>query len=164
METPKLWCTIVVDTSLWDDCAPASHPPISARGFIERWRKSPFVRASLLLGIQFPSALCSTAQLTAPRWQDVFLASDADPSDYPTGAKRKLGRLEKLQLPIAGSWKRMDIFREAPRLTEITLRGEIDNVPDLPWVQILTFSAPAADCSSLLTGDDPEHDQNLAKT
>lgn len=88
----------------------------------------------------------------APRWQDVFLASDADPSEYPTGAKGNLGRLEKLH--IAGSWKRVDIFREAPRLTEITLRGEIDNVPDLPWAQLLTFTyfgAPAADCFSLLT-------------
>ncbi|KAJ7339029.1 hypothetical protein DFH08DRAFT_705089 [Mycena albidolilacea] len=29
METPKLWSTIVVDTSLWDDCAPAAHTLLS---------------------------------------------------------------------------------------------------------------------------------------
>lgn len=63
-------------------------------------------------------------------------------------------RLEKLSL--SAQWKGVEIFRDAPRLTELVFGGEFDPLPNLPWSQIvkLTYggqlSIPSGSLSILL--------------
>ncbi|KAJ7663095.1 hypothetical protein DFH06DRAFT_1189326, partial [Mycena polygramma] len=138
MGTPKLWSTIALDTSLWDNISHAellslldlslkrggNHPLIMDIGVLE---DDPQPHAVMILLSQHGS-----------RWRDVYFYSDLGSARLLNRAKGNLGQLEKLN--VNADWKGVDIFQVAPQLTSVKFRGRVDNVPDLPWGQLRTFT------------------------
>ncbi|KAJ7673709.1 hypothetical protein DFH06DRAFT_1467181 [Mycena polygramma] len=138
MGTPKLWSTILLNTSLWSAAtAPkllstlefalkqgGNHPLTMCIAVLE---EDPLHRAVLELLSQH-----------ALRWKDVYFYSDREAGQFLRCAKGSLDCLERLN--VCAAWRGVDIFQTAPKLTEVTFRGRVEDVPDLPWDQIRTFT------------------------
>ncbi|KAJ6454220.1 hypothetical protein C8R45DRAFT_1222965 [Mycena sanguinolenta] len=140
-ETAKLWSTIIVDTSVWSECA------VSVDTLLAMLESSLNRGADHALTIQVGvveshyQPVCELISKHASRWQDVYFWSDIDASEYLAAAKGNLGRLKKLH--IASGWEDVDVFKTAPLLTDLSFYGHLYRVPDIPWPQIraLTYWA-----------------------
>ncbi|KAK7053616.1 hypothetical protein R3P38DRAFT_1462541 [Favolaschia claudopus] len=147
MKTPKLWSTFVVDADLWlrkDSLLPL------LESSLDRGQNHPL---NLTLSI---SPFCRDGEEVlelfvkhAHRWRELYLHCTTPP-DRLAGATGKLDRLEKLYLirtrNADQSWKEVQVFQDAPRLTELEFDGFPSSLPKLPWAQINT-------CTCLLLVD-----------
>ncbi|KAJ7659165.1 hypothetical protein DFH06DRAFT_1089929 [Mycena polygramma] len=140
MGTPKLWSTIVLDTSLWPHAVVSPATLLMLLGLsLERSGNHPLtVEAGVLEDDPRPHEVMSLLIQHAPQWEDMYFYSDLASSKILVSAKGRLNRLEKLN--ICADWSGVDIFEVAPRLTEVQFCGRVETVPDLPWAQITTFT------------------------
>ncbi|KAK7053608.1 hypothetical protein R3P38DRAFT_3576652 [Favolaschia claudopus] len=138
MKTPKLWSTFVVDANLWKD----SLLPL-LESSLDRGQNHP---VNLTLSLRAMGFCVGEEALElfvkhAHRWRELYLHSNALP-DCLVGATGKLERLEKLYwIRTRGtdeSWKDIQVFQDAPRLTELVFDGFSSSLPKLPWAQIDT--------------------------
>ncbi|KAF8128041.1 hypothetical protein K438DRAFT_1789687 [Mycena galopus ATCC 62051] len=128
MCTPKLWSTVVVDTSVWSRCAPSATTLFGLlESSLNRGRNHPLVLEVNVHQI-YPN-LQSVLELLCMRWQDVYFCLDHWSSTYLAAAKGNLGQLDTLC--ISARWKGMDIFRDASRLKNFEFHNEVDFTPDL---------------------------------
>ncbi|KAJ7681838.1 hypothetical protein DFH06DRAFT_282915 [Mycena polygramma] len=140
MGTPKLWSTIALDTSLWDETTVSHSTLLSLLDLsLKRGENHPLV---MDIGVREDDpqrhAVMILLSLHAPRWKDVYFYSDLDSAQLLTRAKGNLERLETLD--VTAEWKGVDIFQIAPRLRTVLFRGRVGNVPNLPWAQIHEFT------------------------
>ncbi|KAK7040548.1 hypothetical protein R3P38DRAFT_2612633 [Favolaschia claudopus] len=136
MATPKLWSTIAVDTSLWSDCNISIQTLLTLLDY------------SLTQGQNHPLTLDVVLTKHAHRWRDVFIWSDGEPHRYLANATGSLDygaildRLEMLEINLSSnkSWNELEFFYQAPRLTEFSFAGRLENMPKIPWHQITKCS------------------------
>ncbi|KAJ7670113.1 hypothetical protein DFH06DRAFT_1293997 [Mycena polygramma] len=140
MGTPKLWSTIALDTSLWDETTVSHSTLLSLLDLtLKRGGNHPLIMdIGVLEDDPQRHAIMILLSLHAPRWKDVYFYSDLDSAQLLTRAKGNLEQLETLD--VTAEWKGVDIFQIAPRLRKVTFRGQVDNVPDLPWAHIHDFT------------------------
>ncbi|KAJ7663093.1 hypothetical protein DFH06DRAFT_1189324 [Mycena polygramma] len=141
MGTPKLWSTIALDTSLWDNATISHARLLSLLDLsLKRGGNHPLVMDIGVLQ-EHPQSHAIVILLSqhASRWKDVYFLSDLDSAaQLLTSAKGNLQRLEKLSLNA--EWRAVDAFQAAPRLTDVKFSGRVETLPDLPWAQIRTFA------------------------
>ncbi|KAJ6447476.1 hypothetical protein C8R47DRAFT_1231414 [Mycena vitilis] len=140
MDTPKLWSTIALDTSLWDDAAISHADLLSLLDLsLKRGGNHPLIMdVSVLEDDPQPHAVMILVSQHAARWKDVYFFSDLGSAQLLNRAKGNLGQLERLD--VNADWTGVDVFQVAPRLTSVTYRGRVDNVPDMPWGQLRSFT------------------------
>ncbi|KAJ7670091.1 hypothetical protein DFH06DRAFT_1468769 [Mycena polygramma] len=137
--TSRLWSTIAVDTECW------SSPLSVARGLsllassLERSREHP-LKLHISLSGDDPNAeavmelLCRHAE----RWRHLSLCASGASGQHLTAVK---GRLHLLKLAyLATPHKGLEALELAPALTKVVFTGRPDDVPKLPWSQILNFT------------------------
>ncbi|KAK7048354.1 hypothetical protein R3P38DRAFT_2868837 [Favolaschia claudopus] len=135
MDTPKLWSTIAVDTSLWPVCLDR----VSLETLLN-WLELALTRGrghalELQVGVttQYGDTLFELLSQHACRWQTLYIwSSSPQPSKTLSNAFGRLDRLERLELDVM--WENVDVFQSAPLLKEVSFPG--DNLPQLPWDQI----------------------------
>ncbi|KAK7013769.1 hypothetical protein R3P38DRAFT_3003916 [Favolaschia claudopus] len=137
--TPRLWSVITLDTSVWDQCLAPYHKIIGSLESSLRRGRDHHLTLRLAVSKDFHNKtltrnvvnlLCSHAH----RWRNVYIWSDDGPPQYLSLPSGKLGQLRILHLNV--EWKSIDVFLEAPNLRELRFKGEVGNLPRLPWSQI----------------------------
>ncbi|KAJ6447478.1 hypothetical protein C8R47DRAFT_1085270 [Mycena vitilis] len=139
METPKLWSTIALDTSLWAG-APVSYTKLLSLldVSLQRGGNHPLVMDIAVLEEDPHShAVMILLSQHATRWKAVYFYSDLDSAQLLSRARGHLGQLQRLD--VYADWKGVDIFQVAPQLKNVKFYGRIENVPHLPWGQIRSF-------------------------
>ncbi|KAF7363196.1 hypothetical protein MVEN_00672200 [Mycena venus] len=155
INTPKLWSTILVDTCSWDECTVPPEVLLSLlQSSLNRGGNHPLTIEVISIP-PHEELVLELLSRHASRWRDVFFAgADIESAKYLTAAKGNLGQLQTLDLSV--NWPGVDILQVAPQLTDVTFRGEVAGVPNLPWAQIRRFVyvgedwASQANCLSLL--------------
>ncbi|KAJ6592858.1 hypothetical protein B0H19DRAFT_1365170 [Mycena capillaripes] len=157
MGTPMLWSTIVVDTTLWSDCAKSSMTLLD------------LLAISLDRGEVIRSAFGSPSKMKnpshAPRWQEAHFWTGFVSFQSIHAACGNLPLLEKLEISQNDDWSDFDVFAVAPRLTNFTVTGWGAQVPTVPWGQIQSFRYQSfeanpdllANALTLLRDDFPAH-------
>ncbi|KAJ7635456.1 hypothetical protein DFH06DRAFT_1220601 [Mycena polygramma] len=140
MGTPRLWSSIVVDTSMWRQCPTSSETLFS---LLERALKRSGNHPLKLQvgGLQHDPDCRPVFELLsrhAPRWREVYFWSDLASSRFLAGAKGHLDRLEVLIL--TANWGGVDIFQVAPRLKTVSFSNPAADIPDIPWSQLRAFT------------------------
>ncbi|KAK6969311.1 hypothetical protein R3P38DRAFT_2814654 [Favolaschia claudopus] len=137
METPQLWSNIVLDTRLWEACAPSDRILLRRlKSSLHRGQTHPLavrVGAENVRGAQNDAIelLCKHSH----RWRSASLVSCTPPNNC-FSATMVVNQLESLALQVTG-WKGTKFFLKASRLTALTLTNMgFDDIPDLPWDQI----------------------------
>ncbi|KAK6980656.1 hypothetical protein R3P38DRAFT_3117553 [Favolaschia claudopus] len=135
METPKLWSTITVDveSELWDRSNNRVNTALGALEFsLMRGKDYPLkLNACVTSGI-IPLSICGLLLRHIRRWKKVYFLSNRPP---PWPASASLDQLVSLDFDVVG-WDHVGTFLKAPRLTELTFSGNIEEVPMLPWAQL----------------------------
>ncbi|KAF7346751.1 F-box domain-containing protein [Mycena sanguinolenta] len=155
METAKLWSTIIVDTSVWSECAVSVDTLLSMLD--SSLNRGGDHALTIQVGVvnSHHRPVCELLSRHASRWRDVYFWSDIEASEYLAAAKGNLGRLEKLH--IASGWEDVDAFKDAPLLADLSFYGHLYRVPNIPWSQIrkLTYWAnglfDASNCLEFLS-------------
>ncbi|KAJ7658611.1 hypothetical protein DFH06DRAFT_1130901 [Mycena polygramma] len=144
MNTPRLWSTILCDTSLWTlpSAKPLADTCLSLlKTSLRRGENHPLMieleAMRPMLQDSHQQAFMSLLSEHSSRWRKLTLWSGGDVTKYMMGAKGNLGRLEQLHLRTTRT--RANIFRVAPRLKEFTFVGLLSDLPEIPWDQIHTF-------------------------
>ncbi|KAK6980719.1 hypothetical protein R3P38DRAFT_467135 [Favolaschia claudopus] len=135
METPKLWSTITVDveSELWDRSNNRVNTALGALEFsLMRGKDYPLnLNACVTSGI-IPLSICGLLLRHIRRWKKVYFLSNRPP---PWPASASLDQLVSLDFDVVG-WDHVGTFLKAPRLTELTFSGNIEEIPMLPWAQL----------------------------
>ncbi|KAJ7493852.1 hypothetical protein FB451DRAFT_1164720 [Mycena latifolia] len=151
MGTPKLWSTIVLSTSLWHECTASPGIPLSFLNCVESWRKPSFEVAALRRDPHQQSVF-ELLSSHASRWRDATFWSDRKSCQYMAGVKGNLERLEILH--VDASWDGLDIFRVAPRSTEVEFAGKLKAAVLLAFDNNVVTFAFDADLTNV-SFDDP---------
>ncbi|KAJ6592376.1 hypothetical protein B0H19DRAFT_1224390 [Mycena capillaripes] len=117
---PKLWSTIVVDTTLWPSCRVSLGTLLS------------LLKSSLARN-QIHSLTIQVAVSEAGRNVDLWF-NLRSPGNYLSSVSAP-GKTRTL-----GNWRRVNVFRGAPRFKDVVYGGRFENTPELPWTQITAFT------------------------
>ncbi|KAJ7628243.1 hypothetical protein DFH06DRAFT_1102793 [Mycena polygramma] len=138
--TPRLWASIVLNTTLWVvSAAPMAKAISLLASALERSAAHP-----LTLGLTFsgrdPNAFAVMQLLSqhAHRWKHIDIHAPGDSAQYLAPVTGHLPLLETASLQTYLKW--MDVFQLAPALRQVTVHGLHQYVPKLPWAQIRDFS------------------------
>ncbi|KAJ7165459.1 hypothetical protein C8R43DRAFT_210992 [Mycena crocata] len=146
MATPRLWSTVVVNTMWWGQCMASESALLGRlRSSLERSGSYPLTLFVMDLGDTGEHPVLQLLVQHSARWRDVFININPDSYCFLASARNKLPLLEVLDIVEPGDGSvDLDIFRCAPRLTEVTFDGPSSCVPQLPWDQLWYFGYRSA--------------------
>ncbi|KAK7053617.1 hypothetical protein R3P38DRAFT_3576687 [Favolaschia claudopus] len=142
MDTPKLWTTITIHMGLWRYLTPPVESILDMlKAVLDRGRDYPLTLT--ICTSAFDDAGERALELFAKhghKWRELALYAFNPPPIALLHSTTKLERLERLHFePLRRalrSWKDVEIFQHAPRLTKLEFRGFPNRLPKLPWNQI----------------------------
>ncbi|KAK6988095.1 hypothetical protein R3P38DRAFT_3409554 [Favolaschia claudopus] len=133
-ETPKLWATIVVDTSLWGhESTPYRLMAKFLWSALVRGGNHPLDIDIGLAATRSDKPVLGMLETQRHRWKSVFIFTDPWAKVPQSLASWNTENLEALFLDLR--WKAAQTI-EAPRLKSLTFAGKLDNQPSLPWSQL----------------------------
>ncbi|KAJ7689197.1 hypothetical protein B0H17DRAFT_1067252 [Mycena rosella] len=139
MGTPKLWSTIVVDTTLWYSARTPEQKLVDlVASSLERGRSHPLV-IEVALDDDYAYVMALLSQ-HAPRWRNVYIWHSLPSFPWMAAAKGNLPLLESLELSHQNDeWTEQDILAVAPRLKTFVFSGWAAKTPAVPWQQLRYF-------------------------
>ncbi|KAJ7189061.1 hypothetical protein C8R46DRAFT_1341664 [Mycena filopes] len=144
MGTPDLWSSIVIDTGVWSSSSLSSQTLLKlVASSLQRGAECPLtLRVAVDHGDPNEASVLKLISEHSHRWRRAHMWIDSRSFQFLARAKGNLGRLRSLKLMSPGPGSRNDastndIFQVAPRLSAITLCDWHDEVPILPWRQLL---------------------------
>ncbi|KAK7053606.1 hypothetical protein R3P38DRAFT_1462430 [Favolaschia claudopus] len=142
MDTPKFWTTITIHVDYWRYLTPPVESILDMlKAVLDRGRDYPLTLTVCTSAFDDGGELA--LELFAKhghRWRELALYAFNPPPIGLLHSTTKLERLERLHFePLRRelrSWKDVEIFQGAPRLTKLEFRGFPSRLPKLPWSQI----------------------------
>ncbi|KAJ6556635.1 hypothetical protein DFH09DRAFT_1491284 [Mycena vulgaris] len=138
MGTPRLWSTIVVNLTLWNET------PASSALFLDRLESSLerggsyalTLKVALVGGHPTERPVCEALVKHSRRWRDVHVINFGS-LEHLAGVKGNLPLLEDLHITDHGSFAvDTDFFEVAPRLKNVIFDGLFSRIPKFPWEQL----------------------------
>ncbi|KAK6980718.1 hypothetical protein R3P38DRAFT_2746736 [Favolaschia claudopus] len=133
-ETPKLWATIVVHTSLWGhESTPYRLMARFLWSALLRGKDHPLELDIGLSATRFDKPVLEMLETQRHRWKSIYMFTDSWTKGPQPPASWNAENLETLFLDLR--WKAVESI-EAPRLKYLTFACKLDNLPSLPWSQL----------------------------
>ncbi|KAJ7431943.1 hypothetical protein B0H11DRAFT_2261277 [Mycena galericulata] len=160
MGSPRLWSTLVVDTSLWGETGTSSKKLIDALELsLKRGADFPLrIQAVVVPGNDTERLVLELLSQYCQRWKHVTLWIEPHALWFLARARGNLPLLKSLRIAAVGIGPQdlpgYDVFEFAPGLTEVFLAGWPLQLPTLPWGQLLTLLYTHTESGRLSNGLD----------
>ncbi|KAJ7617583.1 hypothetical protein DFH06DRAFT_1237385 [Mycena polygramma] len=140
LSTPRLWSSMVLNTTLWViSAAPMAKAISLLESALERSAVHPLrIRLTFSGGDPNSFAVMQLLSQHAERWQHIDIHAPGDSGQYLALVKGRLPLLETAS--FRAHLKGIDVFEVAPALRQVMFRGLHEQVPKLPWAQLRDFT------------------------